>query len=381
MTFLTDAEKKRIATIHTSRYRGVLVTTGGGGAFLGKLLLVPGASQTVLEMLVPYSPKALRDFLHRTPEQCCSASTARKLAAAAWYRALRYAEREDEETLFGLGLTATLATNRPHRGKHRVYLAIHTCRKTVCYAQFFEMENVSREEEEQQLTAWALEILENWVQASASEIVPLECQEAPGTWQELLCGKRTTLHLPPRNDSGKPLMGLFPGSFAPIHDGHCRILAVAQELLEGEVGLELAVRNADKPPLDYVEIERRLEGIWQRNLLNTPVFLTATPYFEQKAESFPGVTFLVGADTIQRIGETRFYGDETTCMETSIRKIAEKGCHFLVFGRWNGEKFLMLQDLELSPLLRSLCREVPETLFREDLSSTLLRQQMKTDHL
>ncbi|MDO4584876.1 MAG: hypothetical protein Q4D62_12330 [Planctomycetia bacterium] len=378
MTFLTESEKNRIATIHTSAYRGVFVVTGGGGEFLGKLLLVPGASQTVLEMIVPYSFAAIRDFLQAKPEHYCCAATARKLAVAAWYRARKWAEQGDEKRLLGLGLTATLATNRPHTGQHRVYLAIHTCEQTLCYARYFTKEGTSREEEEQELTAWALEILENRVRECPGRIPLLEFQEAASDWQELLCGKRLFCNVSSEN-SGKKPVGLFPGSFAPIHEGHCRILAVARELLAGDVGLELAVCNADKPPLDYVEIARRLEGIRQRKLRNTPVFLTATPYFEQKAATFPETTFLVGADTINRIAEPRFYGGETARMETSIRKIAEYGGRFLVFGRWDGEKFVTLEDLTLPPLLKSLCRGVPEVLFRKDISSTLLRRQLEVD--
>jgi hypothetical protein len=44
-----------------------------------------------------------------------------------------------------------------------------------------------------------------------------------------------------------------------------------------------------------------------------------------------------------------------------------------VFGRVVNGGFLSVNDLNLPPALRELCDEVPESMFRADVSSTELR--------
>lgn len=65
------------------------------------LLSVPGASGTVLEAVVPYSRRALADFLGREPVKFVSEDTARDLALHAYRRAVRQPQkaREGRRTL------------------------------------------------------------------------------------------------------------------------------------------------------------------------------------------------------------------------------------------------------------------------------------------
>jgi hypothetical protein len=45
-----------------------------------------------------------------------------------------------------------------------------------------------------------------------------------------------------------------------------------------------------------------------------------------------------------------------------------------VFGRKVGENFLTLREMSLPPELRNICQEVPESLFRMDISATAIRR-------
>ena len=101
--------------------------------------------------------------------------------------------------------------------------------------------------------------------------------------------------------------------------------------------------------------------------------ITRAPTFVEKAELFPGATFVVGADTMVRIAEPRYYGGDDRG-GTMRDLIARQGCRFLVFGRKVAGRFQSLGDLVLPAALRALCDEVPEAEFREDVSSTELRQ-------
>ncbi len=111
-----------IAEIHRSPARVVLVVAGGSQA-LADLFVVPGASRTVLEALVPYSEPSMDEFLGRRPSQTVSAETAAALARKAYERALRL-RTSPEAPVWGIACTAALVTDRPRKGEHRAHVAV-----------------------------------------------------------------------------------------------------------------------------------------------------------------------------------------------------------------------------------------------------------------
>jgi hypothetical protein len=120
--------------------------------------------------------------------------------------------------------------------------------------------------------------------------------------------------------------------------------------------------------LDFIEIAERVRQFTDGDA----VWLTRAPTFVIKAQLFPGATFVVGADTLERIGQERYYG-HAAALHAAIDEIANSGCQFLAFGRVIDGRFHTLDDLQLPTSLARLCRQVPEEAFREDISSTLLR--------
>ena len=144
---------------------------------------------------------------------------------------------------------------------------------------------------------------------------------------------------------------------------------IAGEMLGGAVAFEISIDNVDKPPLDFIEIDHRLRKFTDEEA----VWLTRAPTFAKKAELFPGVTFVVGADTIERVGQQRYYG-HPAAMQHAIRSLADSGARFLVFGRAIDGAFRTLDDLALGEPLAALCTGVPAEKFREDISSTELRR-------
>ena len=54
-----------------------------------------------------------------------------------------------------------------------------------------------------------------------------------------------------------PPAGLVCGAFHPLHFGHRQLREVAERLIGGPVYYEMSIRNVDKPPLDFLSIERR----------------------------------------------------------------------------------------------------------------------------
>jgi nicotinic acid mononucleotide adenylyltransferase len=163
---------------------------------------------------------------------------------------------------------------------------------------------------------------------------------------------------------------VYPGAFDPWHAGHRRIAELATARLGVIVEFEISLINVDKPPLSSREMERRISQFTP----DSSIWLTQAPTFVEKSRLFPGTTFILGADTLLRVADTRYYNGEVAKMEAAIQEILARDCRFLVFGRQVGERFRTLANIDISDTLRQRCEEVPPGLFRMDISSTEIRR-------
>jgi len=161
--------------------------------------------------------------------------------------------------------------------------------------------------------------------------------------------------------------GILSGSFNPLHFGHQRMREAAMEILESEVVYEMTLRNADKPPLDYLSLSARAAQFSAGELL-----LTAAPTFREKAELMPGSTFVIGWDTAVRVLDDRFYGAGQ--LASALEEFATRECAFLVASRRERGSLRRLRDLSIPDRFRDLFTEIPTELFEEDISSTSLRE-------
>lgn len=350
-----------IQTLHDSPWQGVLHVTGGGVSLLSELLGVAGASRTVLDATIPYANNALTQLLGRAPEQASSAATARALAMAAFQRASILGEAG---SYFGLGCTASLVTDRKKRGQTRAHWAIQTATATYGFYQGLDPQQ-PRSEQERLLRERLIESLGAALLNQTWSGATMDSWEADPVWHELL-GNRPYRWCSGNHDGQL----ILPGSFNPVHKGHYEMVKVAQDICGKPCAFELTLRNADKPDLDYLSVRERLNAIE-----GCDVWLTNQANFVDKAELFPQATFVLGTDTMSRIGELRFYDESTQNRDTAIRRLQELGIRFLVLGRLEGQRFVSLDDLSLPPSLRTLCQGVPESVYRNDQSSTQLRQQ------
>jgi nicotinamide mononucleotide (NMN) deamidase PncC/nicotinic acid mononucleotide adenylyltransferase len=361
--------------IHDAGLRLVIAVTGGGSAAISTLLGVAGASRSVLAATVPYAEGALIEWLGARPEEFCSERTARAMAMAAFEKARRF---DPAANVCGVGCTASLASDRPKRGLHRAHLAFQTATTTATLSLELEKGRRSRAEEEQVVAALVLNLMAEACGIAERLPLPLMAREspmenrvvAPQGQQDLLAGRTSALACGAARQDEIP-RAIFPGAFNPLHAGHVRMAAVAREILGADVAYEISIANVDKPPLDFMEIDGRLRQFGQ----DDAVWLTRAPLFVEKAELFTGATFVVGADTVARIGHSRYYRDSEDAVERVVARLTALGCRFLVFGRVEGDRFLTLSDLALRPSLAAICQEVPEDAFRQDLSSTELRRR------
>lgn len=367
------SSEQLVEQIHDAPGRIVLAVTGGGSRAIADLLAVPGGSRTLLEAVVPYSAAALAAWLGSRPDEFCSAATARAMAMVAFQHGWCYEEAGILPA--GVACSASLTTDRPKRGPHRIHVALQTAGQTAAWWLQLNKGRRSRPEEERLAGRLVLNaVAEACGVAARLELELLEGEqvhesrlEAPPAWQDLLLAKVESVCVGPTGRAPRIIMS---GAFNPLHVGHRRMIQIAHELLHEPVALDISIINVDKPPLDYMELQRRLGQFPPEQT----IYLTRAATFEEKSRLFPGATFVVGADTLRRIAAPQYYGGSTTACQHAVERIAARGCRFLVFGRDVGVGFLRLRDLDVPDSLRALCREVPPEVFREEISSTAIRK-------
>lgn len=160
------------------------------------------------------------------------------------------------------------------------------------------------------------------------------------------------------------------GSFNPLHSGHRRLADVAAQISDRKIVFEISIENVDKPDLPRPELERRLAQF--RGIAD--VAITRARLFSDKAALLPGVWFVVGFDTAVRLLDDRYHseGDATA----DLRRLVGLGVKFLVAGRADSQgKFRGLVSLDIPKDLVEMFIPIPESAFREDVSSTALRDR------
>ena len=148
--------------------------------------------------------------------------------------------------------------------------------------------------------------------------------------------------------------------------------AFAERQTKMGVWFELSVTNVEKKPLTAEDVARRVSQDFSHHGL----VVSRLPTFAEKAIAFPGSTFVVGADTIERVNSGTYYRDRKFRRDC-VAQIAANQCRFLVFGRLMDGTFQELDDLGIESDLRQLCVSVKEREFRSDWSSSELRLRNK----
>lgn len=243
--------------------------------------------------------------------------------------------------------------------------------------------------------------------------------------QRLLDGDEQALVLLPVYEDGRPVKFralrypvipdgslVMPGSFNPPHKGHISLGQAAVRAAERmgysrrheelPIFMELSLTNADKPPIDPQIASERIQKFLQLEDLPNQwgLVLTRAPLFSQKVaclrdcimESSDGkdgkISFVIGADTLARILNPKYYNDDKDQMIDAL--LSMRGAHFFAGGRVEQKKetpgpaqFITGKD-ELSGLPQEVKDKftiIEEQEFRVDISSTEIRQQEESERL
>jgi len=392
------AWQQLIAGLHASGRKAALAITGGGSGAIAELLRVPGGSRLLIEAQIPYDAQALAMFLGFAPAQASSADTAIAMARTARARAASLAPANSDggaelvaRDLVGLGATAALVSDRPRKGEHRFHIAFANA-AGIAHCTCVMAKGRRDRAAEEDLVSRAIVL---WLARACGVVVPsphslLDADEhyaetvlppvdAPtDTIDQLLAGEVDRLTVQPDGQmmlSAPQPVVLFPGSFNPMHEGHVSLAQAAEELRQQPVAFELSVTNVDKPPLAGETVRQRLAQFTWR----APVELTRAPTFVEKARLFPGTTFVVGADTAERLFGSKYYGGDEDRMHMALEEIANSGSSFLVAVRLDAAgRVRALNDIPVPRRYADLFSEIPEHHFRVDTSSSEIRARTRS---
>ena len=393
-----------IFQIHKSPCKAVLAITGGGAEIIGELLRHGSGSATVLDAVVPYSTDALDCFLGRKPEKYCSGKTARLMAMVAYQRALDLSKGNEfaDQEVIGIGATCKLkAANEREGRKHEIHVSIQSACKTGISSLELTVDRTREEEEKiaallifnvlaRHCGVYEIDLLNRVEPGEERKEEVIERYESfSGSVGDLLkkwqCSRNNpydTLSMVKINlkeakapeecednkEAGKIRL-VFPGSFDPCHRNHIFMAKLASEKLGEPVNFEISLTNVDKPPIDFISLNQRLDSLrkYKNENFMGSICLTNAPLFLHKSVIFPNSTFIVGADTINRMFDAKYYsGTEDT--STILKHFKEKNIRFMVFHRKSIKIYINPDALEF-------CEIIPVDEYEDDgISSTEIRR-------
>ena len=393
------AWQQLISAVHASGRKAALAITGGGSGAVGELLRVPGGSRLLIEAQIPYDAQALAAFLGFAPAQACSSDTAIAMARTVRARAAGLMPAGTGvgagSDLVGLGATAALVSDRPRKGEHRFHIAFANSAgpnfsgaHCTCVLAKGRRDRAAEED----LVSRAIVL---WLARACGIAAPsprslidadehyaetvVEAPSPVDTVDQLLAGELDRVTVQPDGQmmlSAPQPVVLFPGSFNPMHEGHVLLARVAEEHRQQPLAFEISVTNVDKPPLAGETVRYRLSQFAWRS----PVELTRAPTFVEKSRLFPSTTFVIGADTAERLVAPKYYGDDEARMHMALEEIANSGGSFLVAVRLDAAgRVRALNDIPVPRRYADLFTEIPEHRFRLDISSSEIRARGHAD--
>ena len=367
-----------ITRIHNSKTKLVMSVSGVGSQSINWLLNVPGASKTLIEATIPYSNESLNRYIGEVPSQYVSKTTALSMAKAAYMQGIQYGNHEMD--IIGVSCTGAISTNRKRRGDNQAFVGLWGARLKYVAHLILEKGDRSRVEEEELVSSLIVQCIEEKllgnsllnVELNKLESVSVDETEFSSDLDSLVNG-----HISSITSLGTNLVGLdksfkggiLSGSFNPIHQGHIELSKIASDILEAPVAFEISVTNVDKPPLQADEIKKRVSQFER----SETVILTCAPLFAEKSGIFQNSTFIIGNDTALRLVDPKYYDNDVQNMYTSLQKVKDNKCDFLVAGRLQNSEFKTISDMAIPEAFISLFQGIPESQFRMDLSSSELR--------
>lgn len=311
-----DEAVKRIRELQKTEL--FLVATGAGAGLQDMLWSEPGISSVLSGAAFTYHTLESDDFVGFTMGDYCSKENAYYLASSAFIRAasIGYRQQERDRKSIGLAISASVASEKAHRGDHRIHVAVvsdNFCGHwslilpkgvgknqriqdgmiadimgldLLYYSQFKEWVGLTSRQ-------W------DWVEDPVLEDTTATSVTEPFWARPLFYPNQTRSPVGPAT----PLscVNLFPGNFNPPHYGHEEMAATAESATHNKTICLVNVDNPHKPEISGIDLLRRAAQFraYKGNKY-AACFTRGEPLFIDKFRNHPRTRFIVGSDTIRR---------------------------------------------------------------------------------
>nr|XP_018680253.1 PREDICTED: uncharacterized protein LOC103981708 [Musa acuminata subsp. malaccensis] len=245
-----------VDAIHSTPTKAVVYLSGGASQALGWLMSLPGASNTILEVVVPYSKNSMTQLLGkvRLLNPACSLHSFFSFLMFIFMRksgedynyGYSYVINTFQSMfgkaglpVLGVGFTGSLATTYTKHGDHRFYLSTRTCDRLWTSSVTLLKGLRTREEEDRVSSHFLLKAISDACKVSATFSSELYESEVPDEYerqvdedeelQQIIDGKlcMKIYDFSGDKDTASERMVILPGSFNPLHDGHLRLSEIA----------------------------------------------------------------------------------------------------------------------------------------------------------
>lgn len=281
-----------------------VISTGGGAGIQQELWMTPGSSAYFSGATFPYDQAEQIELLGFTPEHYCSEDAAIDLASAAYMKAFKFGGKK----AVGIGVTASVASEKEHRGDHRVFACIMTDDKVHTAALTLKkgVGIIQRIDDGTAADFLALGLLmEEFVNEGHHEYFPLPPEAIVKDAKEkarerffkhpfFTAGGKRLENTP---QGAEKLYALMPGSFNPPHEGHLGIAESFRFSHGKNVLFEIGTNPPHKTPPTVQELLQRAKMLKGHDV----IFTKNIPMYVEKAAWWHGMSFIVGADTMLRI--------------------------------------------------------------------------------
>lgn len=321
-----DELKKAGVSIHC-------VCTGAGAGLQQLLWMIPGSSAYLSGCSFPYETEETNGYLGFEPEKYCTVETAVDLACAAYMKAYTFGKKKP----VGLGMSASVASERAHRGDHAVHICVVTDDLVRVHTAVLEkgVGEQKRKEDGNVCDLMAFTLLLRCV--GVAESGPEEYVDATALARERFFKRPFFIRDGSRLAGPPKEMVLFPGAFNPPHPGHLGFGDEIEYVHKKHVVFAVTTDAPHKPPLSVQDLMKRARMLRGRDRL----FTRGDNLYLDKARRFPGTPIAMAADALERMLDPK-WGPPVLPM---LHEFSQLGTTFFVSPRPMPGGLLTMEDV------------------------------------
>lgn len=381
-----------------------IYATGAGAGLQKRAWDIPGCSVYLVGAGFPYKTQLTERIVGHKIDSFVSKETSIELAMAAYMEA--YDPNDKADDVIGIGLTASVASVKAHRGEHRVIVTAISNKKTITKSMVIQKGDSSYRsadgeladelgelailevlgivsEPSKAITGNALEF--HTEEVSDDELINIIMKrpylKADGTRSAWVQPTMKVRHYNGNRlvTSEAPSYAVMyaPGTYNPFHYGHEGAATAAQNSRINDKcqNIELiyttCINPIHKPITKAVDLLQKISQMRGRNFLLTK----DDGLFLDKARANPNAGFVLGADALLNMLNPKWYKDPSD-IGKMLEELNDLNVKFYIVGRLVDGTFMTLKDIQQQhPNIINYCFLFCSVPGRWDVSSTELRNQ------